>query len=220
MTEPVTVVCVLKTSAAYNPSWVHALRAGVARWLPQANFVALADQDVGPGWRPLANPWPRHWCLVNWFAPGLFTGRVIAVGLDTLMVGDLSDIAAYDGPLAGIDDFYMPKLLASGVMSWTGDEAAPIYEAFLKDPDGIMSRFPRMDPWMRTIVPKAERLQRHFPGQIISYKAHGRSALPAGSRICCFHGKPGITDLPGTSWARAEWDTRLRDDNATQRMGR
>lgn len=212
MTPPVTVVCVLRTGGpVYNDlSWVWALKRGVDRFLPGAQFRCITDAPGVGIWRaPMRHPeWLGYWSLVNWFAPGLFPGRVIAVGLDTLMVGDLSEIAAYSGPPAGINDFFQPPRLASGVMSWYGDELAHLFTTFEANADNIRARFPRMDPWLRTQIPDAERLQNHFPGQIVSLKAHAREGIPDGARIVCLHGKPRLNS-PDAGWAYEYWKGQI-----------
>lgn len=128
-----TVVCVLKSGGHYTPEWAWKLKAGVEQYLPGADFRCLTDMEGVPGAVPLLKDRPGWWSLPEWYRP-LFEGRVIALGLDTLIVGDLSELAAYDGPLAGIDDLYRPRHLASGVMTWRGDEAAHLWEAFESKP--------------------------------------------------------------------------------------
>ncbi len=209
----VVVVCVQRDGGAFNdPRWIRALRAGVQKWLPSADFRCITGAQY-PGHHiimPRHPEWAGKWTLVNWWTPGLFTGqRVIAVGLDTLITGDLSAIAAYDGKYAGISDFYQPNVLASGVMTWFGDELQVLYDAFCKDPEGIQHRFPRMDPWMRTIIPDAVRLQDVFPDQIVSLKAHARAKCPKHARIVCGHGNPRLNS-PTAGWAYGAW---LAQDN-------
>lgn len=204
----VTVACVLKSGGGYDPSWVYALKRAINRHLQDFEFRVLSDLDCFGSWGTrLEHNWRGWWSLVEWWRPGLFKGRVLAMGLDTLITGDLSELAAYDGPMAGISDFHQPKRLASGVMTWHADEGAVLYETFRRDPQGIMRRFPRMDPWMRTVIPGAARLQDRYPGQICSYKAHARKGPPENARIVCFHGRPAITDLPSSNWARALWSS-------------
>src|SRR5690606_18812165 len=99
-------------------------------------------------------------------------------------------------------------VLASGVLAWdgAGDAGAAVYEAFCSDPVGIRGRYPSVDPWLRTVAPRdAGRLNDLYPGQIVSAKVHARRACPPDARLVCFHGRPTITDLPPTHWARALW---------------
>jgi hypothetical protein len=200
-----TVVCVMRSGGDYTPAYVWALKRGLARHNPEYDFRVLSDLDCfGPWGIRLRHNWPGWWSLVEWWRDGLFDTRVIAMGLDTLITGDLSDIASYDGPIAGISDFYHPRLLASGVMVWQPDAGAELYERFAREPDAIMRRYPRMDPWMRSVIPHAGRLQAHAPGHILSYKKHCRGGLPKGARICCFHGKPRPAD-PRAGWAHTAW---------------
>lgn len=197
-----TVVCVLKSGGHYTPEWAWKLKAGVEQYLPGADFRCLTDMEGVPGAVPLLKDRPGWWSLPEWYRP-LFEGRVIALGLDTLIVGDLSELAAYDGPLAGIDDLYRPRHLASGVMTWRGDEAAHLWEAFDEQAGHVMAHFRRHDLWLRTVAPDAERLQDHVSG-IYSYKAHCRGGLPEDAVIVCGHGRPRFDD-PGAGWAHEWW---------------
>ena len=208
MTEaPLTVVCVLRSGGAYGPEWVWALERGIREHLTNFQFRVITDFKgvFGKFEVPMAHHWPKWWSLVNWWKPGLFPGRVLAMGVDTLATGNLDQIATYDGAIAGISDFYHPAVLASGVMVWQKDAGADLYEAFRKDAGAIMRRFPRMDPWMRTVIgDRAGRLQDHFPGQIVSYKAHARAGVPAGARLVCGHGEPKFNN-PKCGWANNWW---------------
>lgn len=216
MTNDVTVVCVLRLGGPVytDLSWARKLRHGVQTFLPEAKFVCLTNDPIGSPllhdgqhqeYQPLAHPeWSGFWSLVNWWQPGRFTGRVLAVGLDTLFVGDASEIAAYDGPVAGIHDFYHPGTLASGVMSWTGDECAPLYHEFEEFGNAIRDHHGRMDPWMRRRLLHAEKLQDHFPNQIVSLKAHCANGIPKNARIVCGHGQPRLNS-PRAGWAYDYW---------------
>jgi len=213
MHSKTTLLCVLKLGKHYDPSWVYALRRALNRVAGESiGFRCLTDCDaITPalGGAPLRDPsLTSYWSLINWFAPDQFADdeRVIAVGLDTLLIGDLSDLANYDGRPAGIRDFFRPNVLASGVMTWRGNELSHIYDAFQRDPDGIRKRYNRMDPWLRSQFVIPTYLQDHYPNQIFSYKAHARKGPPEGARIVCFHGRPAITETPLGGWARREWN--------------
>jgi hypothetical protein len=211
-----TVACVLhEKGGTFTTLHAKALCAGVETHLPGARFACISTNPDVPGYVPMPRPdWTGKWSLVNWWTPGLFTGRVLAVGLDTFIVGPLDDLAAYDGPAAGIDDFYQMRLLASGAMAWDGDELAHVHEAFARDPRGTMRRYPRMDPWLRTVAPNLRRLQRRYPDQIVSYKAHARAAVPDGARVVCFHGKPRPHEATG--WASVHWRRLVASVTAPQ----
>lgn len=206
MSAPVTLVTVYRTGGPYTARWVRALQRQAARWLPDATFRVLTDapSEIPDVAIPLRHDWRGVWSLVEWWRPGLFPGRVIAVGLDTLIIGDASPLMACPAMIAGIDDFYHPELLASGVMVWQRDAGHLLYDIFAADPDGVRRRFPRMDPWMRTVIPGAARLQALYPGLITSYKVHAKAGPPSGAAIVCGHGQPKF-DAPRAGWAYRHW---------------
>ena len=212
-----TVACVLKAGGDFGPRWVDALRRGVNTHLKRHRFVCLTDEDgVGLWGERLAHNWRGWWSKVELFRPGLFNGPVLYLGLDTLPVGDLSDIASYDGPLAVLSDFYQGrKMIGTGVMAWTpGEHTERIYEAFTKDPEGIIGRGGRSDYFYRQHMADADRLQDLYPGQIVTLKPirgehpepikHGP---PEGARLVAAHGRPRFTS-PAAGWAHGLWSGR------------
>lgn len=210
-----TVVGVLRSGGDFDPRWVRALMRGVDLHLKGHRFVCLTDWHFdGCTTYLLEHDWPRWWPKVELFRPGLFEESVLYLDLDTLAVGDLSEIASYSGPFATISDFYHPPMLASGVMAWTpGPHTEQIYEAFLEDPDGIMRSHPnRMDVWLRKVAPDGDRLQDLYPGQIVSLKDGKRrgvlrEGVPDGARLVCGHGNPRLSS-PEAGWAHEMWAER------------
>ena len=209
----VTVACVLRSGGDFDATWVRALEAGVRAHLPPLyrlpepiRFVCLSDVEVPCEHIPLLHDWLRWWPKIELFRPGLFTDRVLYLDLDTLVVGDLSDVCNYRGPFAMLADFYKArrgkKEGESGVMAWTpGPHTEAIYRAFVakdRKPAG-----PRDGAFIRRHV-KHEYLQDLFPGQIVSLKVHARSGPPPGSRLTCGHGRPRLSD-PAAGWAHKAW---------------
>jgi hypothetical protein len=201
----ITVVTVLRESQVFSPEWVYALKRGLGRYLPEFHFRVFTDATCfGHDAIPLRHEWKDKWCLVEWFRPGLIEGQVLALGLDSLPVGDLTEIASTRVPLAGIDDFFNPTVLASGVMMWENDALGFVYEEFLKYGHQIRRTYTRMDPWLRTLIPSALRLQSLFPGQIVSFKADARRGPPENARLVIGHGNPRFNDR-AAGWAHTYW---------------
>jgi hypothetical protein len=188
-----TVACVLRSGGEYRPEHVMALRRGVAANLPVPHdFVPLVDAD----------PWPGWWAKLGLLRPGRFVGRVVYLDLDSVVVGDLSALAAYAGPFGMLSDFLRPVRPASGVMAWeAGNEPSrAIWDAWVRDPDGHMHTHQGGgdQAFIRSVVGDGvDRLQDHVPGQLVSYKVHCKDGLPANARVCCAHGRPKPWD--------AEW---------------
>lgn len=210
-----TVATVLKSGGLYDASWVKRLKALVARHLHVPHdFVCLSDVDVPCDRVHLVQEWPGWWSKIEVFK---LYGPVLYLDLDTLIVGDLEDIAAvaekFDFTV--LRDFYrLGNGIGSGVMAWNGTNGTvtvdSLYEAFLRDPHG----------WMRKLggggdqrfieenvfSPNVLRWQDLVDDQIVSYKVHCRTGCPPNARIVCLHGKPKFADMPVGSWARTTWE--------------
>ena len=205
-----TVVCVLRSGGGvYGPRWVKALYRGVGENLSSFEFVCLTDQTfhiLGVETVPLKHGWPGWWAKVHMFEPGLFTGSVVYLDLDTLPVGSLEDIAAYPGQLATLSDFYQPAQMASGVLCFTPSaQTERIWNLFLKNPKEIMRQHAgRSDYWYRKVIGVHERLQGLYPRQIVSLKIHAKHSAPKGSRLICGHGRPRLSDR-AAGWANDLW---------------
>ena len=171
-----------------------------AKHAPPHRFVCLTDNDMEfVETHRLIHAWPGWWSKGELFRPGLFEGRVWYFDLDTLIVGDISKLLCYDGPMATLSDFYQLRRPASGVMTWTGDEGARIYETLEHAGPGKG----RMDYFLERLI-SPERLQTLFPDQIVSLKAHAKSGPPPGARVVCAHGRPRF-DESRAGWAHHAW---------------
>lgn len=219
-----TVACVLRSGGIYDASWVARLRAGVARHLPlEHRFVCLSDVDVPCERIPLEHDWPRWWSKIELFK---LRGPVLALDLDTVIVGDLLDVVrqALEPDFTVLQDFYRPDGIGSGLMAWSADLRV-VYEIFAQAPDewrrklggrgdqGFIEQLTNPNvvyPWRR-IVP----WQQVLPGQVVSYKVHCRGMMigemanvriPRGARIVCLHGKPKFADMPANDPVRVAWE--------------
>lgn len=202
-----TIACVLRSGGAYTPEWVWALKRGLARHAPPHTFVCLTDTPaaLGPWAVPLRHPWPGWWAKLALFEPGLFTGPVLYLDLDTLVVGDLADLCSYAGPLALLSDFYRPACAQSGVMAWTpGDVTAATWEAWFRSPKAHMRRYRGDGEWLHAYTDRPDRIQDLFPGQVVSYKVHASGGPPTGARLVCGHGRPKWNE-PRAGWAHRHW---------------
>lgn len=197
----ITVACVLKSGGDFNAEYVERLRDGAAKNLKGHRFLCLSDVDVPCERMPLRHDWPRWWSKMELFRPDLDGGDFLYFDLDTLIVGDLSEIArARD--LTMLSDFFDSKRLASGVMYLPWFDRADVWRKWIKDPERHMRDFRGHGDggFIGSVKGKAQRWQDDVPGQIVSYKAHvrapqhpiekGNGKIPKGARVVCFHGKP------------------------------
>ena len=172
--------CVLRRSNEYDVDYVEKLGEGVKKHLGSDLLCIEADR------------WPGWWCKMELFSPEI-TGDILYFDLDTLIVGDLSDIASV-GCLTMLSDFNIPRYVASGVMYLPEADRAEVWEEWIKDPDGHMQKHRGHGDGgflSQFYKAKAARWQDILPGQIVSYKAHVRKGLHTDDmRVCCFHGQP------------------------------
>lgn len=211
----ITVACV-KWGSMYGPEYVNRLYAMVARNLTdgtKGRFVCFTDDAEGL-WpqveiRPLPEGMTGWWNKLYLFAPGTFEDgeRVVYFDLDTLIIGPIDDIMAYDGEFAILRDFYRPQGWGSGVMAWRGGFGAGIWESWARSgrPDMVGGD----QAWIEMCLYgngalKIDLWQALFPGAFCSYKADCRPFPPAAARIVCFHGEPKPHDC-GRAWVRDIW---------------
>lgn len=206
----ITVYCVLARGGWCGPGDVLRLESEVAANLHVPHrFVCLTDTTV-PGIEclplvaKLPDGAPKWWFKMELWRPGLLSGRCLYFDLDTRIVGDLCDLAAYSGAFAGISDFYRPTTLQTGVMAWDADGIWPakLWDAWHPEAsNGSQARLVA-----NVLRGREDRLDQLYPGAIISYKCHVRKQgrIPLDARVVCLHGKPRpaeVADEP--CWRRA-----------------
>lgn len=124
----------------------------------------------------------------------------ILCGLDTIVTGDLADVARYcmeaTKPAAPIDPF-KPETVCNGVV------LAPAGCAWLYTESPMQND---MD-WVRDLY-KAKRvdtLDAVLPGQIVSYKGEVKKRGLGDARIVYFHGEHKPHELPHVGWIDQHW---------------
>jgi len=198
----VRVACVLRSGGDYTPEHVAHLAEGIKTYLPNSDIVCLSDVPVPVTRIHLRHDWPGWWSKMELFAPWI-DGDILFLDLDTIITGDLADIAAVK-KLTLLRDFYRPNGLGSGLMYLPQAERRSLWNHWIIRPSRYMAEAGRGGDqaylekhWMK----RADRWQDVLPGQIVSYKVHvrqdhhhsretGTGLVPDGARIVCFHGKP------------------------------
>jgi len=198
--------------------YVNALFRGCARNLTiPFRFVCFTDDDRGLepaiGVRsvpPRLDGWYNKLAL---FRPDAFEvgERVLYIDLDTIVLGNIDDIARYDGPFAMLANAYVPGVpCQSGIMAWEAGRHANIWDEW------SASGFPTVpggdQEWIQHRVSGAVTLQSFFPGRLLSFKyecaklasprnrrdaelkalwaRYVRVPYPSGASIVYFHGQP------------------------------
>lgn len=174
------VACVLKSGGCYTPEYVKRLKDGVDKNLSGHHFVCFTDVDVPCERIPLRQNLLGWWSKLELFT---LTGKTLYFDLDTVITGDLNEIAEYPHTFTMLSDFYAPQRLASGVMAWNGD-----YSHILKDYDPCQSYPGHGDQGYIATKVTSERFQNILPSQITSRKA--TSTRNKNERVVCFHGEP------------------------------
>lgn len=140
-------------------------------------------------------------------------GRILVFDLDTVIVGDLTDICTYNehpfitrawfkgiprgtwlsgGDLLSFDvgatNYIHTRyaLRPKAVEKWTGGRERFVYREWAKD----------IEYW-----------QRVLPGQVVSYKNHIKRTrkLPEDARVVSVHGNPRPHELVNQNWIQENW---------------
>lgn len=218
--DALTVACVWRTGGVYdNHDYVARMARAVARNLAQPHrFVCLTDSpEVPHGVERIAlrHGWPGFWSKVELFRPGLFSGPVIYLDLDTVVCGGLDRIAdaIASHPLLCSWDM-QHGWINSSFLAWDCDLSC-VYEAMLADPDGIMRAHNGSGPWwgdqghlqvtlhdrgipwawVQQVVPHA------VAWQPTPLRGH---AAPPGTVVSMWYGHPKPHEI-ASDWMREHW---------------
>lgn len=220
------VVCV-RAGALFAPAYVNILFDSIRRNLAdgfEGRFICFTDQpdelDKGIEVRPLAADLPGWWSKLALHKSGVFPDgeRVLYFDLACVITGRLDEIAAYDGPLAVLQDVYRPDGIQSGVMAWEAGTTTNIWETYkaagcpleftynhtLGDQAWIERLYaPQwLIPGYETLAGKIVRWQDVFPECAVSYKLI--DGPPSKASIVCFHGYPKPIDIVH-GWVPEVW---------------
>lgn len=195
----VTIACYYRPGGGFSDDYVYRLRDSVKRHCRgEHNFVCLTNQRLkSVETIPLLNNWPTWWGKLELFRQRQFSGRTAYFDLDTMIVGDITDIVQADTEFAMLEDFYGKHRVNSGVMVWDADKDwSALHDTFSKE--RIPEYSETMEKWgdqgwiENNLLEPPQRLQTLFPDRIVSYKVHVRkqNRVPPGVSVVCFHGKP------------------------------
>jgi hypothetical protein len=123
------------------------------------------------------------------FKPGVLSGTCLFIDLDTVILGNVDELAAYPGPFCILRDFHRSLMYGSGLMIFQANAVGNIWERFVREGCPIMSRGDQA--FIQECMPDADFFQDLWPGQVVSYKVHcQKRGVPPYARIVCFHGIP------------------------------
>lgn len=213
---PINIVC-LKAGEAYGPEYVNILFDMVRRNLTEGfpgKFHCITDDPTGldDGIETIQLPADLEtwWGKLYMFKKGLFSDgeRCLFLDLDTLIVGNIDEIAKYEGEFATLRDFYFPQQVGPAVIAWkAGGVASTVWDEW--EAQG-KPRHSMGDLWWINNLDKGrfrtqiDILQVKFPDKFVSYKVSCKPFPPKGTSVVCFHGQPK-PDNCGQSWVEGVW---------------
>ena len=217
-TRPVTFCCVqVGNYEGRGAEYVNKLYDMVRRNLTDGypgRFVCVTDDEEGMDEGIEVIPAPEGvsgwWVKLFLFKRGLFADgeQVVFMDLDTVIVGNLDEIAGYSGKFATLRDFYHPQQVGPAIIAWTaGEYTATIWDEWVscgKPTTGHGDLW-----WINQLdqghfAHNCDKLQDLFPGSFVSYKVHCGKYPPKGAKVVCFHGQPRPHDAPD-AWVQDTW---------------
>lgn len=147
---------------------------------------------------------PHYGTMVQPFEMG---EPMIIVGLDTIVVGNCDQLAAYcigaDKIAIPRDPFY-PENVCNGVVLTPGGRAWVWSDKPADELDMA---------WMQSLYNRGDAvlIDDLFPGQVVSYKRHVRKqGLSDDMRIVYFHGEAKPHELGHVGWIARHWHDNVR----------
>lgn len=176
-----TPVCVLRSGGDFTPAHVQWL----ARQVP--GLVCLSDVVVPEvPCKPLKANWGGWWSKLEAFGPSI-SGDVLLMDLDTVVL----QVPDMPSETTVLRDWVEPSVMNSSFAYVTAEDRRRVWAAFTADPAGHMARYTRWpslgdQAFLQTVIGGAAK----WGDQVRSYKVHCRKAVPQGTQVVCFHGKP------------------------------
>lgn len=197
-----TVACVYRPGGGFSPEYVTRLQAGIAKHCATPHdFVCLTTESIpGVECEPLLRNNRGWWNKLELFRKGLFTGPTVYVDLDTIVVGDVTDIFTYPHKFtAGCNWKYFDmgeRVMNSGFMAWNGRDLSHLDQDIDQRTHEEYSQDYRK--WgdqafvQERLGFEFEDIGGLFPGRYVSYKLHVRrqGKVPKSASIVAFHGRP------------------------------
>lgn len=213
-----TVACVCRGGEFYDVhKYVAPLARGVARHLTRPyRFVCFTDAATVPEGVervPLLHNWPGFWSKIELYRPGIMSGPVMYLDLDTVICGSLdalADAVAAHSLLCSTDMAH--GWINSSFVGWTVD-LSHIYEAMASDPVATMARYDGSGPlWGDQGLMQDLLAERRIPWQWVQDVAPGVVAW----QPIPLRGKPAAKDVAVSMWyghpkpheVRSKWMAR------------
>lgn len=186
----ITVACVeWENYLGRGAEYVAKLKSMVTRHLhlPHQFVCVQPEEPQFTGW----------WRKLELFKPGRFTGRVMYLDLDTVIVGPLAPLVAQTGAVHLSDWGWTRNVIAGGMLVWDAGEHEQLYTGFAKK---VSDHYENDQEWM-TVVGGWNRLSPHL---CRSYRYHCKSGPPPRASVVAFHGRPKPHEIL-LGWVPGAW---------------
>ncbi len=196
----------LRAGGAYDETHVRTLARMVQLNLrPIDRIVCFTDvpQEKLPGdveVIPLKHrEYESNWTKLEMFRPVLRDGeRVLHIGLNCAVIGDLRDIAAARPNFVRRDG-----LKSTCLMLWTAGELNDVYRDFARNPIAARKMSPDLAHWLGQKAQRATLWENLLPEQVIQYASPWQKAGDA--RVVCFDGWTRPSDSDVGEWIANAW---------------
>lgn len=220
--EPLTVVCVYSRGSGFTDEYVTRLRDAVQKHCSAPHrFVCITNHEL-PGIETIkrAKAWKGWWIKLELFRQGLFDGPVVYFDLDTLILGDITDILTYPHDFSTCSNWKSGRKathMSSAVMAWDGrEDLSHVFHSF--HPSMIHEYEQSWERWgdqariAETINRPWQSLLEIFPDRLIHYKTHilgptknPNAQIPEKASIVCLSGRPRPHELAVDSVLYKAW---------------
>lgn len=219
----ITVVCVLRPSADFDAEKVQRLKYMVDKYYSCAyDFLCFTNEHVPKVETiPFVHNWRGWYSKLELFRKGVLSGQVVYLDLDTVLVGDVTDIFDTKYEFATISAWKNGKttpVLSSAFMMWDADQDLSVIHDSFK-PSKILAYEQGWERWgdqgfLQDHLPCrwSHVLETEWPGRVMGFKHHiwgntknEYAAPPKGASVVCFSGKPRPWKLPADSPIGRAW---------------
>ncbi len=223
-------VCTVCVGPLFTDDYVIKLRNMVARHLTlEHRFWALTDRPIEdittidvsgyelPGWwnklllfnPEIEYPFGTHRKITEC--------RRLFLDLDTVIVGNIDELASYDGRFCIMRGAQVSYRFGSALMSIAPNFGFKVWDDFkrwqLDEPDEhIKSAYWLCEKtgdgnWIQLVLGDQDRWQDLYPDQLASFKVHCGPfmGIPEGAKIIYFHGHPRPHDVANIGWMKRDW---------------
>jgi len=220
-----SVATVWRSGGSYTQAHVkHIYESCKATIKEPFDFYCLTDSkdsfnDPGINKILLQHNWPGYWSKMELFKPNQFkqNSNVFYIDLDTLITGDVTDIATYDTDFMGMRDFNTLNFLSSGILKFKPEKVHYLYHTFYSAPSKWMKcRAGDQEAIFKILRNTPEWLQDLFPRRMAEFinhcwwkrpvaGNHWKVLIPDNYDIVCFHGRPKMEDIMHDAIIQKYW---------------